>query len=305
VSTASTAPIGVIARYNLLERLEPSGPGELFRARDTHRGRTVAIRLLPTDYADGLDARQQLLADARSLIALSHPNITTLFEAGEHGAQVYVAFEFVRGRSLRSEMANRPMNPRRALELAIQITDAVAEAHSAGFAHGGLSPESVTVTEKGHAKIPTFHLASLVGFDPAAGEMSLMDYRSPEEERGEAPDDRSDIYSVAAIAYEMLTTRRPPLRGASAPSVWNPRVPKELDEVVLRALAPNPSSRNQSAAALAAELRSLAGMLAARGAAEDDDELPGEATSSSRPMLAAVVVLVILAAVVAWWFMRS
>ena len=305
MSTASTAPIGVVDHYNLLERLEPAGPGELFRARDTHHGRTVAVRLLPSDYAAGTEARQQLLADARALIALTHPNITTLFGVGERGAQVYVAFEFVRGRSLRSEMASRPMNPRRALELAIQIADAVAEAHSAGFAHRGLSPESVIVTEKGHAKIPTFHLASLVGFDPAAGEMTLLDYRSPEEERGDAPDDRSDVYSVAAIAYEMLTTRRPPLRGASAPSVWNPRVSKELDELVLKALAPNPSSRNQSAAALAAELRGMAGMLAARGAADDDDELPGEPASSSRPVLAAVAVLLLLAAAVTWWFMRS
>jgi serine/threonine protein kinase len=304
VSTASTAPIGVIGRYNLLERLEPSGPGELFRARDTHRGRTVAVRLLPSDYAGGTEARHKLLADARSLITLSHPNITTLFEVGEHRDQIYVAFEFVRGQALRSEMSSRPMNPRRALELAVQVADAVAQAHSAGFAHGGLSPESVIVTEKGHAKIPTFHLASLVGFDPAAGEMSLVDYRSPEEERGDAPDDRSDVYSVGAITYEMLTTRRPPLRGASAPSVWNPRVPKELDEAVLRALAPNPPSRSQTAAALAAEFRGLAGMLTARGAADDDDELPSEGASSSRPVFAAVVVLTLLAAVVAWWFMR-
>jgi eukaryotic-like serine/threonine-protein kinase len=304
VTTASTAPIGVVAHFNLLERLEPSGPGELFRARDTHRGRTVAIRLLPPDYLSGIEARHQLLADARALVALSHPNITTLFDVGEHGAQVYVAFEFVRGRSLRSEMANRPMNPRRALELAIQITDAVAEAHSAGFSHRGLSPESIIVTEKGHAKIPTFHLASLVGFDSAAGDMALMDYRSPEEERGESPDDRSDVYSVAAISYEMVTTRRPPLRGASAPSVWNPGVPKELDDVLLKALAANPESRSQSAAALAAELRAVTGMLSTRDEHPDDDEWPREPASSSRPMLAAAVVLLLLVAL-AWWFMRS
>ena len=112
------------------------------------------------------------------------------------------------------------------------------------------------------------------------------------------------VAAVAAISYEMITTRRPPLRGASAPSVWNPGVPKELDDVLLKALAPNPASRSQSAAALAAELRAVAGMLAAKGEHPDDDELPREAASSSRPVLAAVVVLLLLAAL-AWWFMRS
>ena len=87
------------------------------------------------------------------------------------------------------------------------------------------------VTSKGHAKIPTFHLASQVGFDAAGGEQTLHDYDSPEEARGEQADDRSDIYSVGAVLYEMLTTRRPHHRGASAPSVANPRVPPELDAV--------------------------------------------------------------------------
>ena len=172
MTTPSPAPIGVIAHYNLLERLEPSGPGDLFRARDTHRGRTVALRLLPADSTPGTSDREGLIAQARALVPLSHPNITTLFDAGEHEKRVFVAFEFLRGQSLRAEMAGRPMNPRRALELAIQITDAVSEAHASGFVHGGLSPESVMVTSKGHAKIPTFHLASQVGFDPSRGEQT-------------------------------------------------------------------------------------------------------------------------------------
>jgi serine/threonine-protein kinase len=302
VSTTIPAPIGVIAHYNLLERLEPSGPGDLFRARDTHHGRTVAIRLLPEDLTPGTSDREGMITQARALMALSHPNIITLFGAGEHDRRVYIAFEFLRGQSLRAESAGRPMNPRRAVELAVQITDAVGDAHAAGFVHGGLSPDSVMVTAKGHAKLPTFHLASQVGFDAARGESTLHDYDSPEEARGEAADDRSDVYSLGAVLYEMLTTRRPHHRGASAPSGSNARVPPELDAIVLKALSPRPDARYQSAVALAGELRALGSALDARDLTDEDDIPP----SSSRtfPLVAAVIVVALAGAALMWWLNR-
>src|SRR5688572_30924294 len=105
MSDAAPVPVGVVAHYNLLERLEPAGPGELFRARDTRLGRTVAVRLLPADFATDEADRAALLEKARTLIALSHPNVTTLFQAGEHDGRVFLAFEFLKGQSLRAEMA--------------------------------------------------------------------------------------------------------------------------------------------------------------------------------------------------------
>jgi serine/threonine-protein kinase len=300
VNSTIPAPIGVIAHYNLLERLEPSGPGELFRARDTHHGRTVAIRLLPADLTPGTSDREGLVAQARALMALSHPNIITLFGAGEHDRRVFIAFEFLRGQSLRAETTGRPMNPRRAVELAVQITDAVGDAHAAGFVHGGLSPDSVMVTAKGHAKIPTFHLASQVGFDAARGESTLHDYDSPEEARGEPADDRSDVYSIGAVLYEMLTTRRPHHRGASAPSGSNPRVPAELDAVVLKALSPRPDARYQSALALAGDLRALGSILDERELAEEE-EIPPSSSSRATPLVAALIVVALGGAVLIWW----
>ena len=147
----ATAPLGVVAHYNLLERLDPSGPGELYRARDTHRGRTVAVRLLPRGFTSD---PATLVQSARSLISLSHPNVITLFDVGDHDGRVFLVFEFLKGQSLRAEMAGRMMNVRRAVELAVQIADGAADAHSGGFVHGGLSPDSIVITAKGHAKIP-------------------------------------------------------------------------------------------------------------------------------------------------------
>jgi serine/threonine protein kinase len=290
-------PIGVVAHYNLLERLERSGPGDLYRARDTRLGRTVALRLLPTDFAGGAEGRAALVQQARAMTVLSHPNVTALFDAGEHEGRVYLAFEFLKGQSLRAEMAGRPLNVQRAVEAAIHIADAIADAHANGFVHGGLSPESVSMTQRGHAKIPAFELAAHGGFDErggASGEVRLLDYVAPEEAAGQPPDDRSDIYSVGAILYEMLTARRPNPKGASAPSASNRHVPKELDSLVLRAVAPNPDARPQSAAAFAAELRNVSASIDAQGGAGDEaDEVQRPATSVGRVLRFAVIVLVV------------
>jgi serine/threonine-protein kinase len=294
-----TTTIGVVAHYNLLERLDPAGPGDVYRARDTRHGRTVIVRLLPPA-AD--DSRRILLQQAQSLASLSHANAITLFGSGEHEGRLFFAFERITGRSLRAEMAGRPMNVRRGVELAIQIADAVAEAHALGFLHSGLSPETVGITAKGHAKIPAFHLGTIIGFQDPSSEGRLIDYASPEEAQGESPDDRSDVYSIGAVLYEMVTARRPLHRGASAPSAANAKVPKELDTVVLKAVAPNPERRYQSAAEFASALR---GVLPLLELPEVPPEIDGGGSATvGRVALLTVIILSGLAAIV-WWVMRQ
>ena len=302
MSTPVPGPIAVIAHYNLLERLEPAGPGDLFRARDTKKGRTVAVRVLPKDFTEP-SAQQAFMDKARGLVALSHPNVTTVFEVGAYEGHIYIVFEFLKGQSLRSEMGGRPINVRRAMDLAIQMADAVADAHACGYVHGGLSPDSVVITAKGRAKIPAFALASRDGFASPDGER-LHDYDSPEEARGLGSDERSDIYSVGAVLYETLTGRRPMHRGAAAPGANNRHVPPELDHVVLKAVAPNPENRYQSAATFAAELRSVAAILDVRGSIGDEDDhhdLPSN--NAGRILLLTIVMLLIIGAL-AWWFLR-
>jgi serine/threonine-protein kinase len=297
----ASSTLGVIAHYNLLELLEPAGPGDLYRARDTRLGRTVTVRVLPTEFIRDPDERAALIQRAGALATLSHPNVTALFDVGEHEGRLYLVFEFLKGQSLRAEMAGRMMNVRRAVELAVQIADAVADAHSAGFVHGGLSPESIVITAKGHAKIPVLELASRGGFNPDAASIRLHDYDSPEEARGQGADERSDIYSVGAVLYEMLTTRRPPHRGAAAPSATNRNVLREVDEVVLKAVAPNPASRHQSAAALAGELRSVATLLDGHGSHGDEDEHgPQPQANIGRSLIIAIVILGGLGLLI-WW----
>jgi len=294
------APIGVIAHYNLLERIDAAGVGDLYRARDTKHGRTVGVRVLPNDFP----ADASLVERARAVKVLSHPNVITVFDVGQHDGRVYVVFEFLKGRSLRSEMAGRAVNVRHAVDMAIQIADGVADTHAAGFTHGGLSPDSIIVTAKGNAKIPAFHLAVQTGLEFADGQVRLRDYDSPEEARGAAADERSDIYSVGAILYEMLTMRKPMHRGSSAPGSSNPRVPKQLDAIVLRAVAPNPDSRYQSVVTLAADLRTAASALEL----DDRDAHSAVATQPSTTVGSVALVtatMIAVAGAILWWFTRS
>ena len=298
MTTSAEAPIGVIAHYNLLEALDRNGPGDLYRARDTHAGRTVAIRLLPADFTVDAAGKTALIDTARRLGTVSHPNVIAIFDAGEHDGRVYVAFEFVKGQSLRAELGGRPMNVRRAVELATQLAGAVADTHAAGLACRGLSPDSIVVTAKGLAKVSTFELATRDGLARTEGEARLHDYESPEEARGEPADERSDTYSLGAVLFEMLTARRPSPRGAAAPSATNPNVPRDLDAVVLKAVAPNPDRRFHNAATLVAELRGLA-TSEVRGP-RPVAELPSRRPSGVRPMTLFAVIVVLVAAAAVW-----
>jgi serine/threonine protein kinase len=298
--------IGAIGPYNLLEALPESGPGRLYRARDTKHGRTVGVRVLPADFARTPAERQAFIESARELVRMSHPNVTTLFDLGEHEEHIFLVFEFLVGQPLRAEMVGKHVRLRRALELAIQIADAVGTAHSLGFSHRGLSPESIVVTSRGHAKIPAFDLAVRDGFEPGAGGGRLRDYEAPEETNGHPPDDRSDVYSVGAILYEMLTARRPHPRGADAPSASNPHITADVDQVVLKAVAPNPDSRYESAAELAAALRKcLAALDAKGGSADDEDAAPAEGSGVGQKFALAAAAGVALGVAIFWWFMRS
>jgi serine/threonine-protein kinase len=198
-------------------------------------------------------------------------------------------------------MAGRAVNVRRAVDMTVQIADAVAEAHAAGFVHGGLSPDTIVITAKGNAKIPAFHLAVQSGLQYADGQARLHDYDSPEEARGQVADDRSDIYSIGAILYEMLTMRKPMHRGSAAPSAANPDVSKALDTIVLKAVAPNPDSRYQSVATFAADLRTAA---AALELDEPDETSEGPSTTVGSVAMMTIVIMVVVVAIL-WWVTRS
>lgn len=271
--------IGTIAHYNLLEQIGGGGLGEVYRARDTKVGRTVALKLAPPGYPEG-QRRQRLLEDAKAAAALSHPNLATLFDVGEHGGRFYFAYEYVQGASLRQQMSAGPMNVRHALDLALQIADAVGDAHARGVLHKDLRPENIIETGKGSAKILEFGmslwsqagqtraLAAAVPDSVGPESAMIVAYMSPEQVLGGRVDARTDVFSMAVIVYEMLTGRHPfaapdaatilvniAQKSPPAPSSMNPELPKMVDFVLSRALTKTIDRRTESAAKFISDLR--------------------------------------------------
>lgn len=315
-----------IGPYEILERLGAGGMGEVFKARDTRHGRTVAIKRIPHALVSDRSRRATFERDARAAAALSHPRIATLYELGDDDGQPYLVFEFVPGETLERAMAGQPLHPRRALDLAAQIADAIAEAHAAGVVHRDLCPGNVIITPRGHAKLLDCGMAAFTGggarraalatTPPPDGPPGTLVYASPEQALGETPDGRSDIFSLGVMLHEMLTGRTPFAGGTAAstlvnilqrtpdpPSRANPTVPREVDGVVRRALAKSLDRRYQSAAEMAADMRAVLAVLEA-AADEGQTAVPVRDPRDGRPRrglaMAAAIVLVTVAAA-AWW----
>lgn len=239
--------LDTLGHYKILDPIGAGAIGELYRARDTRLGRTVAIRVVSAEIADDPEHLARFLRDARASAGVSHPNIAALYEVGDDGGIHYLACEFVRGQTLRSLIAGRPINPRRAVDLAMQVADALADAHANDLVHGDIRPDTIVVTANGNAKLPDFGLAAWT-----SGPASRVD-------RG---NQQGDIESLGAVLYEMLTGTSS--SAGRRPSEVNARLPREFDPIVEKAMSANPDAGYTSAATLAAELRSLAAILDVR-----------------------------------------
>jgi serine/threonine protein kinase len=292
-----------IAHYKILEPLGSGGIGEVYRARDTKLGRTVAVKVLsPAILSD--TAKFDALGDvAQRLTKLSHPNIAMLFDGGQEGDRYYLVFEFVQGQPLASLINGRPLQVRRALEFTINLADALAEGHSADLIHGDIRPDTIMITPKDRAKFMNFGLAPFTG-GGASRLSGNSPYVAPEELAGNPADARSDIYSLGAVMFEMLTGRQRS-RGLVLSGLV-PNMPPELEQIIARMLAANVEHRAQSAASLAAELRSVAAVLDTRteqaeaaGAAE-----PVRSRSGGGRGASIFIMLLVLAAIAAAaWFL--
>ncbi len=281
--------VETLGQYKILDRIGAGTLGDVYRARDTRLGRTVAVKLPGAELQADRVRLDALSNDARAASVLSHPNIAALYEIGEEAGRLFLVFEFVPGEPLKRVIAGRPLNMRRAVDLATQMADALAEAHAAELVHGGLTPDTVMITPKGNAKILDF------GF---------VRWKKSPMPGGES-DHRTDIEALGALLFEMLTGRPPseasPRLGAS--------VPGELDEIVGKALGAYADGGYESAATFAAELRSIATILDVRAASADPVRaapLRDRRERSSRGwIILAVIAALALAALAGWWRFQS
>src|SRR5262245_40388652 len=281
--------------YEILAPLGAGGMGEVYRARDPRLERDVAIKVLPEHFADDHDSLTRFQAEAKAVAALSHPNIVAIFDTGQHGDQLYVVTELLEGETMRSRLREGPFGMRKASEHAARVAEGLAAAHEKGIVHRDVKPENLFLLNDGRVKILDFGLARQDPLLKAAGDQSssptaarptnpgamigTVGYLSPEQARGDPADHRSDIFSLGAVLYEMLTATRA-FKGTSpaellssvlrdepeAPSLSDPRVPHALDLIVHHCLEKGPDERFQSARDLAFHLDSVGGASASQRA---------------------------------------
>jgi serine/threonine protein kinase len=288
--TPGVTSFDALGHYKILERIGAGGLGDVYRGRDTRLGRTVAIKVPADDLQSDSARREALLQDANVVLALSHPNIATLYEIGEEHGTVFLVFEFAPGETLKRVIAGQPINPRRAVDLAAQIADALADAHASEIVHGHLGPDAVVVTPKGNAKILDFGFARWT--KGAAGRTD------------DGATDRGDIAALGRLLFEMVTGK-PPANGVSGQTTGlNPSLPDELRAMVSKSVA-GEGDAYRSAAAMAAELRSVAAILDVRAATEAVRVAPVRSrrtTGRHAPWIIAAVLLALAAlAGAAWW----
>ncbi|MDO8677102.1 MAG: protein kinase [Acidobacteriota bacterium] len=318
-----TLPSGArLGPYEILSALGAGGMGEVYRARDTKLNRDVAIKVLSNALATDSAALARFEREAHAVAALSHPNILAIHDFGSDGGVSYAVTELLDGETLRARMDGSPLPVRKAVEYGVQIVRGIAAAHQKGIIHRDLKPENIFVTRDGQVKVLDFGLAKAAGDATVQGEtrpadgtapgvvLGTVGYMSPEQVRGLAVDQRTDIFSFGAVLYEMLTGRRA-FRGDSHVETMNAilkedppefagvgaNIPAGLDRIVRRCLEKQPEERFHSAHDLGIALETVSDSSSSISAS------PGEALPSVKrrlsPLAAALMALVVVAASVA------
>ncbi len=279
--------LSTISRYRILEKLGSGGMGDVYLAEDMRLGRKVALKLLVEDLTENRERLGRFDQEAYAASALNHPNILTVYEMGDEGGRHFIAAEFIDGMTLRKRLATSPMDLSEVLSVAIQVADALEEAHAAGIIHRDIKPENIMIRRNGHVKVLDFGLAKLTErtvveeTDTEAVTRALVQtdagvvlgtsqYMSPEQARGKPIDARTDIWSLGVVLYEMATGH-PPFTGETKTDVivaiaksdpqpltrFTRNVPAELEWIVMKALRKNVEERYQTVKEFESDLKKL------------------------------------------------
>ncbi|HSB11477.1 MAG TPA: protein kinase [Blastocatellia bacterium] len=311
-----------ISHYRIIRRIGVGGMGEVYLAEDTRLGRKVALKVLPAEFTKDESRLRRFEQEARAASALNHPGILTVFEVGHSEDIHFIATEYIEGKTLRQYSAETPIDLHTALDVSIQVANALSAAHHAGIAHRDIKPENIMLRDDGYVKVLDFGLAKLSepinqSSDPEAATLAKLNtepgtvlgtvtYMSPEQARGLDVDGRSDIFSLGIVLYEMIAGR-PPFQGATptdlivamvteepAPLADHaPGVPVDLERIVAKSMAKDRAARYQTAKDLLADLKRLKQRLEVQAEIERSypSGIAGQTTGESPKPLPSIAVL--------------
>jgi serine/threonine protein kinase/lipoprotein NlpI len=252
----------IAGKYKILAELGRGGMGVVYKAKDTRLKRTVALKFLPAELTKDKEAKKRFIQEAQASAALSHPNITVIHEVDEAEDQTFIAMEFLEGQSLKEKLKEGSLDIDEAKDIALQVAKGLEKAHQKGIVHRDIKPANIMINNEGQAKITDFGLAKLswgVDLTKTSTIMGTVAYMSPEQARGEEVDHRTDIWSLGAMLYEMLSGERPfqksqeqaliyaILNDKPTPlSLLRSDVPAHLEQVIEKALAKKASEKYQN-----------------------------------------------------------
>ncbi len=271
--------------YRILNKIGAGGMGEVFLAEDTRLGRHVALKFLPASFQYDPERRERFFREARAASALHSPNIAAIYDIGEHDGSQFIAMEYVEGDLLSRKVERGAVDVREAIGIALQIAEALDDAHRLGIVHRDIKSSNIIVTERGLVKVLDFGLAKIInphhdddldrtltfGKETSPGVvLGTAAYMSPEQARGLTVDARSDLFSLGVVLYELVTGRKPfvgdtpsdilveILSKEPIPAIHlTATIPAQLDLIINKALRKLAQERFQSAGELAVELRNL------------------------------------------------
>lgn len=263
----------ILSHYKILEKIGEGGMGVVYRAEDTKLKRTVALKFITPQAMASPEERKRFVREAQAAASLDHPNICTLYEIDDAEGQTFIAMAHIRGQTLAEKIKAAPLKQEEAIDIAMQVADGLEEAHQKGIIHRDIKSTNIMVTEKGQAKIMDFGLAKLIEgskLTQTATIMGTVSYMSPEQAFGEPTDNRTDIWSLGVVLYEMLTGQLPfkgeyqqvvlhSILNKSQQPITSLRsgIPLQLEAIVNKCLEKDPSERYQTVADLKADLKRL------------------------------------------------
>ena len=257
-------------RYEILEVIGVGGMAVVYKARCHRLNRLVAIKILKDDYCQDEEFRRRFHAEGQAVAMVSHPNIVSVYDVSSSQDADFIVMELIDGISLKQYMEKKGiLNWKETLHFAMQIGKALEHAHSKGIVHRDIKPHNIMVLKNGSVKVADFGIARVMSESHTLTREALgsVHYISPEQAKGGRVDDRSDIYSLGVVMYEMIAGRPPyngesPVAvaiqhingGAKMPSTLNPNIPGGLEQIIMKAMALEPAGRYDSAAAMLADM---------------------------------------------------